>query len=66
MLSCVSDGNASASDGKAGWSARVSVQEEAGGRAPGTFYRLHNSSNYDENQERLQFPNLRALITIKY
>lgn len=37
-----------------------------GGRAPGTFHRLHNSSNYDENQERLQFPILRALITIKY
>lgn len=56
MLSCVSDGNASASDGKAGWSAGVSVQEEAGGHAPGTFHRLQISSNYDENQEQLQFP----------
>lgn len=26
------------------------------GRAPGTFHRLQISSNYDENQEQLQFP----------
>lgn len=50
------DAELRASDGKAGWSARVSVREEAGGRAPGTFHRLQISSNYDEKQEQLQSP----------
>lgn len=40
MLS-VSDGNASASGGKAGWSTRVSVQEEAAHQELSTACRFH-------------------------